>query len=1030
MPDFSQDRFRSIFQSSYDSQTWREVLTQFFNATELRVIPQRITAPEFVSEAFYLGNITTKDGYLIGLFHYELQFGSVVNKRVGLRNLVRSFINSCYGDFDAALVTFNSGDNWRLSFVSDIKGQETEPKRYSFVFGCRTLLYKTAVDRFELLAKNGITFASLRDAFSVEKLSDAFFEEYKYIYADFVQNITGKRFVKVGNKWEEHFDSKKQNNEKLYEAFDFDDKRVRDYIKKLLGRITFLHFLQRKGWMNNDMNYMHNLFTRSTEKDNYLDKVLEPLFFGILNTKPEHRQDLFSAMNWNQDLLTEWRNMPYLNGGLFERDAEDVPESIFPASYFARLFEFFSRYNFTIDENDPSDAEVGVDPEMLGKIFENLLEDNKDKGAFYTPKEVVRYMCNEALISYLVDNAHISEEDVRRFIICPEESVAELTPIQRTKMLNALKSVKICDPAIGSGAFPMGLLNVLVRCRITLEDNIMSRTELKKSIICNNIYGVDIEKGAVDIARLRFWLAIVVDEDTPSPLPNLDYKIMQGNSLLENFQGVDLSKLTFDPNVKKLSLHAELWDDETTTLQKSVALLMDEYYSCSDYNRKKELQSKIENLIHRQLEAKCINSTILGELKKLNLAANTDFFLWHTWFSEAFCGKVDKRGFDIVIGNPPYGANIDDMLDIYSKGFPATSRGYRDIYKHFFEFGLNIANKKGILCYITPNTYLRQTRYKDLRGLLLKNDIVKILDLGEKIFREAVVPVAIACVKTKRQVSCQKIKCSDLVEKINTENLEAVLNSVNFSSINKKEWETAHDHIFTFVTNKLKSNEITLNDVLEMKDCGFKYQRCNVGLSEKGKNDLAQRLFYNVANNAPLEHRDDIPILIGKEIFDFYHSRSPQKVLRHNYESLLKSNEKIYYNQKMMREPVKLIWRQTAPHFIGTLLKEDVFFGNTIQAGVIKEKYRDRISYEYLLGLLNSRYLRNRYEALVRETGRTFPQVKLDKLRPLPIVIPDESTRQLIEVLVTKIMNLKATTDVDTTELENTLNECVDNLYS
>lgn len=168
---------------------------------------------------------------------------------------------------------------------------------------------------------------------------------------------------------------------------------------------------------------------------------------------------------------------------MFERDEEDEPESRFPADYFKRLFQFFSEYNFTIDENDPNDAEVGVDPEMLGKIFENLLEDNKDKGAFYTPKEIVRYMCKESLIAYLETNTSIAKEKIRQFVLSPEEGVVDIPENKKPKLLAALEEVKICDPAIGSGAFPMGLLNELLHCREALSGERYDRAEIKKSII-------------------------------------------------------------------------------------------------------------------------------------------------------------------------------------------------------------------------------------------------------------------------------------------------------------------------------------------------------------------------------------------------------------------------------------------------------------------------------------------------------------------------------------------------------------------
>ena len=536
---YTSDSLRNLFQSSFNLAQWYGFLQHFFNATELKSTQENIIGNTSYA-GYYLGNIDTIDSYHIGFFQYNISRGSVANKRVGLRNLVKSFINPIWGEFDAALVVFDSGDHWRLSFICDIKDEATSPKRYTYVFGSDDLLYRTPIERFNFLKKKGVSFETLKAAFSVEALSDEFFDKYREQYADFIQYITGKRFVKVGSKWEEKMLG--EPNVALMQAFNYNEKKIRDYVKKMMGRITFLHFLQRKGWMCGDLNYMHNMFENSAYKNDYLDSVLEPLFFGILNTKPTEREILFTKYGWDKSLLAEWKDIPYLNGGLFERDEEDEPKSRFPAEYFKRLFQFFSEYNFTIDENDPNDAEVGVDPEMLGKIFENLLEDNKDKGAFYTPKEIVRYMCQESLIAYLETNTSIAKDKIRQFVLSPEEGVKDIPENKKPKLLTALKEVKICDPAIGSGAFPMGLLNELLHCREVLSGDHYDRAEIKKSIIQNNIYGVDIEKGAVDIARLRFWLSIVVDEETPSPLPNLDYKIMQGNSLIESFMGVDLSK--------------------------------------------------------------------------------------------------------------------------------------------------------------------------------------------------------------------------------------------------------------------------------------------------------------------------------------------------------------------------------------------------------------------------------------------------------------------------------------------------------
>ena len=494
--------------------------------------------------------------------------------------------------------------------------------------------------------------------------------------------------------------------------------------------------------MCGDLNYMQNLFQRSLHQDDYLDSVLEPLFFGILNTKPEGREALFTEYGWDKSLLAEWKDIPYLNGGLFERDDTDEPESRFPAEYFQRLFQFFSEYNFTIDENDPNDAEVGVDPEMLGKIFENLLEDNKDKGAFYTPKEIVRYMCQESLIAYLETNTSIAKDKIRQFVLSPEEGVADIPENKKPKLLAALEEVKICDPAIGSGAFPMGLLNELLHCREVLSGEHYDRAEIKKSIIQSNIYGVDIEKGAVDIARLRFWLSIVVDEETPSPLPNLDYRIMQGNSLIESFMGVDLSKLTYEKENKNDKGELSLFDDEKNHLQKIVTHLLSNYYSCSDHDRKIKLQKEIADTINKQLEAQSYNSAILNELRKINPAENNNFFLWHTWFSVVF-NRDDKEGFDIVIGNPPYIGEKGHKeifqpvkADIHLGQYYL---GKMDYFYFFFHLAFNMLSPSGVTTFITTNYYPTALGARRLRADIKDRMNIKTLfNLGElRLFENA-----------------------------------------------------------------------------------------------------------------------------------------------------------------------------------------------------------------------------------------------------------------------------------------------------
>lgn len=778
---YTPDSLRNLFQSSFNLAQWYGFLQHFFNATELKSTPERIIE-NTSDEGYYLGNIDTTDSYRIGLFQYNITKGSVANKRVGLRNLVKSFINPTWGEFDAALVVFDSGDHWRLSFICDIKGEATSPKRYTYVFGSDDLLYRTPIERFNFLKKKGVSFENLKTAFSVEALSDEFFDKYREQYADFIQYITGKRFVKVGSKWEEKVFG--EPNAALMQAFAHNEKKIRDYVKKMMGRITFLHFLQRKGWMCGDLNYMQNMFENSAYKNDYLDSVLEPLFFGILNTKPAEREALFTDYGWDKSLLNEWKDIPYLNGGLFERDEEDEPESRFPAEYFKRLFQFFSEYNFTIDENDPNDAEVGVDPEMLGKIFENLLEDNKDKGAFYTPKEIVRYMCQESLIAYLETNTSVAKDKIRQFVLSPEEGVAGIPENKKPKLLAALEEVKICDPAIGSGAFPMGLLNELLHCREVLSGEHYDRAEIKKSIIQNNIYGVDIEKGAVDIARLRFWLSIVVDEETPSPLPNLDYKIMQGNSLIESFMGVDLSKLTYEKEYKKDKGEFSLFDDEKNRLQKTVSHLLSSYYSCSDHDRKVKLQQEISDTINKQLEAQAYNPEILRELRSINLAENNKFFLWHTWFSDVF-SRDDKEGFDIVIGNPPYiqlQNNGGELARLYEDCHFQTFAKTGDIYCLFYEKAWQLLRQQGHLCFITSNKWMRAGYGEKTRGFFAKHTNPKyLIDFaGVKIFDNATVDTNIL-IFGKGQNEYQT-RCA-VTDKLNKDSLKNLSDFVQQQSV-------------------------------------------------------------------------------------------------------------------------------------------------------------------------------------------------------------------------------------------------------
>ena len=582
-----------------------------------------------------------------------------------------------------------------------------------------------------------------------------------------------------------------------------------------------------KDWGEGDRDFMLHLFQWASEqqKANFLDDILEGLFAEGLDCNRVGQGDLYDTK------VEGFRNcrIPYLNGGLFERDSLDKKACHFPASYFDGLLTMLSQYNFTIDENDPNDAEVGVDPEMLGRIFENLLEDNKDKGAFYTPKEIVQYMCRESLIAYLQagieddatkeairqyvtthDASHINGRDLLH--VCPHTSQAnDYSDIHKVSPYidKKLRDVKICDPAIGSGAFPMGLLRELFFCRSAIESNIVENAaKIKLQIIQNNIYGVDIEQGAVEIARLRFWLSIIVDEPSPTTLPNLDYKIMRGNSLLTTFclRYINLDtkaqrhEKVAEMNKEKRNLYTLKQQHYTATgdqklqlnveIKKSILRLSAhqlgvESRSWFENNVQQldafESQQMSFNRVRRQLPAEqqqvigkceelyktlCDNSLPLAERSQTDI----HFFDWRMMFTEVFdtnLSQTPKEGFDIVIGNPPYGAKYDnETKSLYKKLYSTTKtisgvqKGSLDTYTLFIEQGYNLLRNGGSFAYIVPISLTSSDSLTGIHRLLMANcDTIRISSYAVRpkpVFENAVVNTSILLFQ-KTGTPCQHL---------------------------------------------------------------------------------------------------------------------------------------------------------------------------------------------------------------------------------------------------------------------------------
>ena len=1018
MATYNKETFKRLFQSKFNLSKWQMLLQDYFHADKVRVNAEALDEDAEDRKGYFLGSMTTQDNYELGFFYYEMEDGSVLRRKVGLRNLIRPYLG--YG-FDAALAVFNDGTNWRLSLICDLKEDATSTKRFTYVFGDEKAYYKTPILRFESLRTKANEFLEIKKAFSVEALSDDFFDAYRKQYAEFVKFITGKEYVKKGNKWVEQETG--EPDVQYFTSFKEDDKLVRDYIKKMMGRIVFLYFLQSKGWLAGNLHYMHDLFYDASDevKGDFLDKVLEPMFFGLLNTKPEDRSSAPLVNGVGVKYIPNAEEIPYLNGGLFQQEKIDEVDSVFPAGMFQSLFDFFDSYNFTIDENDPNDAEVGVDPEMLGKIFENLLEDNKDKGAFYTPKEIVRYMCQESLTAYL--QTGIEDADVKEHIanFVKTNDVEELGGASSELAMSIdqkLIDVKICDPAIGSGAFPMGLLRELYACRKSIEifeeDN---AADIKRHIIQNNIYGVDIEKGAVDIARLRFWLALIIDEKEPMPLPNLDFKIMQGNSLLESYKGVDLDvtskKLKTGKDTKKTRGVLSLGFEETD-VQKTIQDLVKSYFSITDHTLRAQRRQQIDKYVKDYIKI-CAegNHEVQDAVDELEIP-NDQFFLWHTYFADVF----EKGGFDIVIGNPPYGVSIKDD---YRKAVVASWGNVPDyeIYYYFIVLAAPLLKEKGIMSYIIPNTFLFNTFAKHFREMLVEKwNVLEILDCTKfPIFESAVVRNAINLFQKDSDGSklvgyrntANVTSFSDLLER------EREFMTVESLLAMNQNWGLAYflPTSIRNVVNHISSSPLAVKDVFpEISQGLIAYDKYKGQSEEIIKSRAYHSFVYKDGLKKWLWGEDVTRYNLtwnGKEYIDYCNGIANPR------------NPSFFVGKRMLVREI------TNPSIFAALVEIEAYNDPSI---IIVKESRD-YPIEILVGIMNSKLATFfHFNHSPKATKGAFPKILVQDIKEYPLPKVNSDKRKILMRLVDDVTTIKkGKTIADTSALENQIDFLVYHLY-
>ena len=792
---YNANQLRQLFQNKFNLQDWNKFVLDVIKPQTYRQKPEQLDIDPAEGQGYFLGQKQTIDNFDIALFYLRLN-RSVTRRRVGLRQLLAKYLRFTA---DAALVVFDDGDNWRLSFICDLKDERTQPKRYTFVFGEQTNYYNTAVKRFVDLQGQGITFETLKDAFSVEALTKEFYNELFGWYQWAVSPDGGIYFP--------------NNTETTSDDFEDIDKKI----IRLLTRLMFVWFIKQKDLVPGKLfdekqlqSILKDFDPQATDSGNYYNAILQNLFFATLNRAIEDEEGKrgFAKLQGQRDVKTLYRyaemfrisedevlqlfaEVPFLNGGLFEcldkTKKIDGVDKAFNYDGFSRnpncwlngryrqrafipnifffdeengLLNILKRYNFTIEENTPNEQTVALDPELLGKVFENLLgaynpetreTARNQSGSFYTPREIVNYMVDETIKAYLKD---YPTEIIDEIMSDTFEYKHELQA-QYCSIANKLKQIKILDPACGSGAFPMGLLNRLIDILKKIEPEQDTYT-LKLQIIENCIYGSDIQNIAAQISKLRFFISLICDceKDSSKPnfgiptLPNLETKFVTANSLIALHKRK--KEVTLD-------IFADFEESPVNLKKKELLDVRHQHFRAKKASEKMRLRKQDEILRAELLQLLEQEDTFapkdaiqMAKWNPYDQNAVADFF-----DPEWMFGVTD--GFDIVIGNPPYiqlqkstgqkgvdkkGKEYDiKFADLYIDCDYKTFDRSGDMYCLFYERGHQLLKEGGHLCYITSNKWMRAGYGENTRLFFAENtDPQLLIDFaGVKIFESATV---------------------------------------------------------------------------------------------------------------------------------------------------------------------------------------------------------------------------------------------------------------------------------------------------
>ena len=1090
----------------------------------------------YISTLERIGKYKDREGNKIDLLIVRLKKETSLERaRTMQRNFIAWYLNGSRGDVlkDAALAAFVSPDteDWRFSLVKmdyrldtsgekvKVKKELTPARRFSFLVGKNENSHTAQSCLLPVLEKKvqDPTLIEIEKAFDIETVTKEFFIEYRELFLHTKEELD--RVVTKDPKIKADFESKGVD--------------AVNFAKKLLGQIIFLYFLQKKGWFGvgrdddwgtGSKHFLRELFKKKHgDYNNFFNDILEPLFYEALRIDRSHDDGYYSRFNCK---------IPFLNGGLFDPIGNYdwvhidiiIPDKLFSNNIKTKegdtgtgILDVFDRYNFTVKEDEPLEKEVAIDPELLGKSYEKfnaIRPDNFDEfkkalksgkkgeenkfnkkfGVYYTPREIVHYMCQQSLINYLATelsdshsstifrhsresgNPGVSKEDIEALIHTGEQ-VSEnearvLSKGKETKTYShqlpdsirknakliddKLAEITVCDPAVGSGAFPVGMMSEIVKTRNVLTpflslrgaqarkqsqfDDNRTLYNFKRQCIEHSLYGVDIDPGAVEIAKLRLWLSLVVDEDdikNIKPLPNLDYKIMQGNSLIELLSTESLVS-SIDQRRTELVKELKNAKDElfniTMPTQKEnkryeIDILMKKLF---EYDRDKQIKRLKDHILAVKSQQRLFEDDkdkkedekkiqkIKSRIEEINIdvPGPTEHFEWHVNYSEIFQAK---GGFDVVIANPPYGIVFDPISKYkYEKKYSTFLRN-NDIYVAFYEQGISILVTNGSLIYISPNTFLNGDYFKKFRELLtFQTTINEITNYKEyPIFDD---PTVFVCILncTKRQSITYPYGFSLRIARNSLEDF--VHKKVVINNASNKSFKPENQLLVKIL--KIDNVDI-LDNLFFVKDVGFNYWTKGRG-KKRGGNSIGKRVFYR----GEKRHKHDTPFLKGRDI-ERYYFRTPNNFLKHDYKKSLNDTIDMFrFSSNFLEIIPKIIYRQTSNKITANIDNQSIYLDKTVHLIVPKQKGKS-LNLRFILALLNSSLFNYFYKYISQERkGRTFAQVKTTYIKQLPIKSVPSLVQQPFITLVDKILSLKKSgPQADTNALEAEIDQMVYKLY-